>query len=77
MKSLFHIFSNEGGKLSIEPFLKGDEGPFWDRGLDNEMGRLSNGIPGRITGTSTINFITKDEVPRGKKVTYANFVCDY
>ena len=41
------------------------------------MGCLSNGIPGRIIGTNAINFITKDEVPRGKKVSYANFVCDY
>jgi hypothetical protein len=30
-----------------------------------------------VEGSDTIDFIFKSEVPKGKKVTYANFVCDY
>ena len=41
------------------------------------MGRLAQGLPNKITGTSTINFIFKHEIPFGKKLTYANMVCDY
>ena len=77
MPSSFHIFDNKGKKLSIDQLLKGDDGPYWNRGLDNELGRLSNGIPNRVTGTKTINFIHKKDIPTNKKVTYANIVCDY
>ena len=35
------------------------------------------GIGNRITGTDTMEFIKKEDIPHHKKITYANFVCDY
>ena len=77
MQSLFHIFDDTGKKLSIDQLINGKDADKWNRGLDNELGRLADGIPNRIVGTKTINFIRKQDVPRNKKVTYANFVCDF
>ena len=77
MPSLFHIFDVDGKKMNIDQLLKGKNGLLWNRGLDNELGRLSNGIPGRITRSNTITFINKNSVPKGEKVTYANLVCDF
>ena len=51
--------------------------PKWEIGLSNEIGRLAQGIGDGVSGTDTIDFIRKSEVPANKKVTYANFICDY
>ena len=77
MPSLFHIFDEKGKKQSIDDLSRSKDKAYWNRGLDNEMGRLSNGIPNRITGSNTINFIHKNAIPKNKKVTYANLVCDF
>ena len=45
----------------------------------NEFGRLAQGLKdGRVKGTNTIFFISKDKVPkdRAKDVTYGSFRCD-
>jgi hypothetical protein len=44
----------------------------WTHSYGNELGRLAQGMPGRNTGTNTIFFIKKDQVPkeRAKDVTY-------
>jgi hypothetical protein len=44
----------------------------WTHSYGNEIGRLAQGMPGRNTGTNTIFFIKKDQVPkeRAKDVTY-------
>ena len=42
----------------------------------NELGRLSQGIR-NIPGTNTIKFIRKDQVPKGRKVTYGRIVVTY
>ena len=44
----------------------------WMHSYGNELGRLAQGMPGRNTGTNTIVFIKKDQVPRAraKDVTY-------
>jgi hypothetical protein len=44
----------------------------WTHSYGNEIGRLTQGIPGRNTGTNTIFFIKKNQVPpdRAKDVTY-------
>ena len=52
-------------------------GDTWSIALSNELGRLAQGVEDRVIGTDTIDFIPKNEVPHNKKVTYANFVCDY
>jgi hypothetical protein len=44
----------------------------WMHLYGNEIGRLAQGMPGRNTGTNTIFFIKKNQVPRdrAKDVTY-------
>jgi hypothetical protein len=44
----------------------------WTHSYGNEIGRLAQGMPGRNTGTNTIVFIRKNQVPkeRAKDVTY-------
>jgi hypothetical protein len=44
----------------------------WLHSYGNEIGRLAQGMPGRNTGTNTIFFIRKDQVPkdRAKDTTY-------
>ena len=44
----------------------------WTHSYRNEIGRLAQGMPGRNTGTNTIFFIAKHQVPkeRAKDVTY-------
>jgi len=44
----------------------------WSHSYGNEIGRLAQGMPGRNTGTNTIIFIHKNQVPKArvKDVTY-------
>ena len=44
----------------------------WTHSYGNELGRLAQGMPGQNTGTNTIFFIKKNQVPhdRAKNVTY-------
>merc|ERR1711884_210352 len=54
----------------------------WDRSSANEYGRLMKGIgmkregKSRVQGCDTFHFIKKNQIPKGKKVTYARFCCD-
>ena len=73
-EKILHIFE-AGKKLSLEKLMKKDE--VWITSLSNELGRVMNGVGNRITGTDTMEFVRKENVPKNKKVTYANFVCDY
>ena len=45
--------------------------------MSTELGRLAQGNKYGVTPTDTIDFITKDELPPNKKVTYANFIADH
>jgi hypothetical protein len=49
----------------------------WQHSYGNEIGRLAQGIPGQNTGTNTIVFIKKNQVPhnRTKDVTYGFVTC--
>jgi hypothetical protein len=49
----------------------------WTHSYGNEIGRLTQGMPGCNTGTNTIIFIRKDQVPttRAKDVTYGLITC--
>ena len=69
-----HIYEN-GKKLSLDKLLQKDN--TWKTSLSNELGRVMQGIGNRITGTDTMEFIKKEDIPHHKKITYANFVCDY
>jgi hypothetical protein len=70
-----------GKQGSITKLLKGNEGTIWKRSYANEWGRLlPHGIgqkrppAERIEGTGTFDFIKKSQVPKGRKVTYANYI---
>jgi hypothetical protein len=63
--------------------LAGPDRDIWTRGLSNEWGRLlphgvglQRPIAERLTGTGTLHFIKKSQVPTRRKVTYANFICN-
>ena len=48
--------------------------------LTDEFTRLlphTNPTSNRIIGTGTIAPIRKHSIPQGRKITYANFICDY
>lgn len=47
----------------------------WLHSCSNEIGRLAQGVGGRVKGTDTCFFIHKHQVPRGRTVTFARFVC--
>ncbi len=49
----------------------------WTHSYGNKIGRLTQGMPGCNTGTNTIIFIKKDQVPeaRAKDVTYGLITC--
>jgi hypothetical protein len=36
----------------------------WKHSYGNELGRLTQGMPGRNAGTNTMFFIRKDQLPR-------------
>jgi hypothetical protein len=49
----------------------------WTHSYGNKIGHLAEGMPGRNTGTNTIIFIRKNQVPmtRAKDVTYGLITC--
>ena len=47
----------------------------WQTSVSNELGRLAQGVR-NIKGNNVLKFITKEHVPKHKKVTYARMVCD-
>jgi hypothetical protein len=49
----------------------------WTNSYGNKLGRLAQGMPGRVMGTDTIFFMPKDKVPRtrAKDVTYGLITC--
>ena len=49
----------------------------WTHSYGNELGRLAQGMPGRVKGTDTIFFIPRHSVPkeRAKDVTYGLITC--
>ena len=69
-----HIYEN-GQKLNLDKLLKKDK--IWITSLSNELGRVMQGVGNRITGTDTMEFVKKENIPNHKRITYANFVCDY
>ena len=72
---LCHIFDENGKKESLDSLLKKDP-TIWGCALSNEWGRLAQGNKHGVQATNTIIFIRKEEIPIGRAVTYASFVCD-
>ena len=73
---LSHIFQSDGRKETIDSLLASKDKVTWTISLSNEWGRLANGNE-RVTGTNTIKFISKTEVPKGCDVIYDTYVCDH
>jgi hypothetical protein len=72
-----------GKQGSLKKLLRGTDAKIWERSLANEWGRLlPHGIgenrppAAQITGTGTLFFVEKSQVPKDRKVTYANFICN-
>ena len=53
--------------------------PIWGHSFGNEVGRLAQGMPGRVEGSDTIFFIRKSDIPhdRRRDTTYSRIVCDF
>ena len=50
----------------------------WGYSFGNEIGRLAQGMPGRVKGTDTLKFISYADMPmdRRRDCTYARIVCN-
>jgi hypothetical protein len=66
---------------TIDSLLSGPNSAIWLKSLSNEWGQCTQGLhktrsaDDTILGNNTIVFIFPHQVPAGRKVTYANFVC--
>ena len=49
----------------------------WMPALSNEWRRLEQGYYAGVESIDTIDFISNKDVPQGRKVTYASFVCNH
>ena len=74
---LLHLYNKLGKKETIDTLLSGPHSSTWWTTLSNELGRLTNGVHGRVCATNTIRFILRFDIPSDRKITYANFICDY
>ena len=65
------MINEETGKLEeYGALLKGPDKEVWEKAYANDLGRLAQGVQGRIEGTNTVFFISHSEVPKEKRVTY-------
>ena len=70
-----------GRPETIDSLLRGPDKHIWVQSLTNEWGRCTHGLSKQrpastaIIGNSTMIFIKPSQVPPGRKVTYANFIC--
>ena len=72
-----HVYNKHTGvRETIDTLLQGDSRTIWSNALSNEWDRLADGKLNSVTPTHTIRFIKESEIPKGRKVTYGNFVCD-
>jgi hypothetical protein len=64
-----------GQSLEYRQLSQGPTRDKWIHGFANEIGRLAQGIGTRMpTGTDTIHFIKREQVPSDRKVTYGHIV---
>jgi hypothetical protein len=70
-----------GKAETIDSLLSGPDRLIWNKSLSNEWGRCAQGLSkhrksgDQVIGNNTIFFIYPHQVPKGRKVTYATFVC--
>mgnify|MGYP004177061623 CR=1 FL=1 len=69
------IDPNTGFSLEYRHLVKGDDSAIWTTGMANELGRLAQGVGTRMpTGTNTIFFCNKSQIPNNKFATYGRIV---
>jgi hypothetical protein len=74
------IDSDTGASMEYRHLIKSDKHKLtWTRSFANELGRLAQGVADRETGTNTITFILKSDIPdnRQQDVTYGRICVDY
>jgi hypothetical protein len=75
---LNHIYHPVTGTKESYDSLRSQNPDRWETSFSNEIGRLAQGVGDRMkSGNENIFFIPRRQVPHGRKVTYANPVCDY
>ena len=63
--------------MTIIELLNGNNCKVRNKSMSNELGSLAQGNDHGVKHTETIKFINKTQVPKGKKVIYANFRADH
>jgi hypothetical protein len=74
------IDSNTGASMEYRYLIKSDKHKLtWTRSFANELGRLAQGVADRETGTNTITFILKSDIPGNRQhdITYGRICVDY
>ena len=84
IEEVYHIYFEHGKRISYDKLIMGEHKERWLTSSANEFGRLMQGvglhsrkITDCVQGTDTMRIIRKHQLPKGKAVTYGNFVCDY
>ena len=72
-----HVYTEIGNKETIDSLIYSDKGKIWEISLSKQLGCLAQGKNFSVKVTDTIGFIPKSEIPQGKDITYAIFVCEY
>ena len=75
------VLNKDTGELMEYRHLTGNPKyrEIWGQAYGNELDRLAQGVEGRVKGTNTIFFISKEDLPasRWKDVTYGHIVVNY
>jgi hypothetical protein len=76
-----HQFANSvinpetGQSQEYKHLIQGPDKELWIKSFENELGRLAQGVGSRMpTGTKTVFFIKRSQMPNGRKVTYGRIV---
>jgi hypothetical protein len=73
-----HVIDDQTGKILTyrDLIARDDLRVIWSRSFANELGRLAQGVGGRVQGTNTIFFIHYHQVPKDRRPTYGQIVTD-
>ena len=75
-QSMNHIYDSNGNKETIDLLINGKDSEIWTQALSNKLGRLAQGNDNGVEFTDCFEYIYKHKIPKDRKVTYANFVCE-
>ena len=72
------IYNETTGQRETYDSLYKQDPKKWGTSMANELGRLTQGVGTRMTrGNDNLVYIKRSQVPIGRKITYANAVCDH